>query len=75
MKICVISKFHQLARESIGIYMPTAPGSSDQADEFLMRKILAFGDKYLMTENFQNISNHFIQYSAIFVFVCSFFLK
>lgn len=38
--ICVISKFHQLAREKHDIYRPTAPGSSDHASEFLMRNRL-----------------------------------
>lgn len=38
--VCVISKFHQLAREKHDIYRPRAPGSSDHASEFLMRNRL-----------------------------------
>lgn len=52
-QICVISKFHQLASESVDIYILPALGSSDQASEFLMRKVLVSGNKHLTAGNFQ----------------------
>lgn len=37
----------------VDIYILTAPNSSDQASEFLMKKMLVPGSKYLTAENFQ----------------------
>jgi hypothetical protein len=49
----------QLAREKVDIYILTAPGSSGQAREFLMRKAMVFRNKYLTTGNFQKRFKHF----------------
>lgn len=66
-QICVISKFHQLASERVDIYIATARGRSDQASEFLTRKVLVSGNKYLTAGNFQKRVNHFNPFSAIFL--------
>ena len=66
-QICVISKFHQLASERVDIYISTAPGSSDQAREFLMRTVLVPGNKYLTAGNFQKEVSHINPFSAIFL--------
>lgn len=66
-QICVISKFHRLASERVDIYTPTALGSSDQTSEFLMRKLLVSGNKYLTAGGLQKKVNHFNPFTAIFL--------
>lgn len=66
-QICVISKFHRLDSERVDIYTPTALGSSDQTSEFLMRKVLVSGNKYLTAGGLQKKVNHFNPFTAIFL--------